>query len=338
MVVDVYAFVANCTQCARNRVGKRRKTNYLKTFPPTEPLTDLCMDLLGPLPWTAAGNEHLSVILDRFSKMTRAIPLQRIDAETIAAAFLDHWVAAYGPPVTVLSDNDPEFRSTFFQGVCSLLGVSNRYYTTYHPQTNGQVEQYNRTIVGQLRTYVEDHQDRWDELVSMLTLAYDSRPQQSTRGCHGYIPDEYIHALYPYPLRIRAGNACSKCIMRKRGQGISILSDKNCKIISDPYSRYERQDTGIYKIIELLGPTAFRYNAVHLSFPNPTIGRFMCKQVAATSGTPARPGRSRSSTRLGPFAISAKCDTSFRPVYLTTVYKNGGELPGPRPLGRTHQM
>jgi len=32
MVVDVYAFVANCTQCARNRVGKRRKPNYLKTF------------------------------------------------------------------------------------------------------------------------------------------------------------------------------------------------------------------------------------------------------------------------------------------------------------------
>jgi len=160
MVVDVYAFVANCTQCARNRVGKRRKTKYLKTFPPTEPLTDLCMDLLGPLLRTAAGNEHLLVIVDRFSKMTRAVPLQRIDAETIAAAFLDNWVAAYGTPATVLSDNGPQFRSTLFQGVCSLLGISNRYSTTYHPQTNGQVERYNRTIVGQLRTYVEDHQDR----------------------------------------------------------------------------------------------------------------------------------------------------------------------------------
>ena len=118
MVVDVYAFVTNCTQCARNRVGKRRKTNYLKTFPPTEPLTDLCRYLLGPLPRTAAVNEYLLVIVDRFSKMTRAISLERIDAETIAAAFLDDWVAAYGPPATVLSDNGPQFRSTFFQGVC----------------------------------------------------------------------------------------------------------------------------------------------------------------------------------------------------------------------------
>ena len=158
------------------------------------------------------------------------------------------------------------------------------------------------------------------------------------RGCHGYIPEEYIHALYPYPLRIRAGDEYSKCIMRKREEDISILSDKNCKIISDPYSRYKRQDTGIYKIIKLLGPTEFPYNAVHLSFPSPTIGRVMCKHVAATNGYPARPGRNRSSTRIGALAISAKCDTSFRAVYLTTVYKNGGELPGPRPLGRTHQM
>jgi len=159
MVLDVYALLANCTQCARNRVGKRRKKNYLKTFSPTEPLMDLYVDLLGPLPRTASGNEYLLVIVDRFSKMIRAIPLQRIDAEPIAAAFLDNFVAAYRPPATILSDNGPQFRFTFFQGVCSLLGISNRYSTTYHAQTNGQTERYNRTIVGQLRTYVEDHHD-----------------------------------------------------------------------------------------------------------------------------------------------------------------------------------
>jgi len=77
--------------------------------------------------------------------------------------------------------------------------------------------------------------------------------------------------------------------MRKRGEDISILSDKNCMIISHPYSRYERQDTGIYKTIKLLGQTEFRYNTVHLSFTNPTIGRFICKHVAATSANPADP-------------------------------------------------
>jgi len=79
-----------------------------------------------------------------------------------------------------------------------------------------------------------------------------------TRGCHGYIPEEYIHALYPYPLRIRADDAYPKCIIRKRGEGISILSDKNCEIISDPYPRYESQNTGIYKIIKLLAQAEFQ--------------------------------------------------------------------------------
>ena len=129
MVVDVYAFVGNCIECARNRAGKRRRTNYLKKFPPTEPLTDVCMDLLGPLPRTDVGNEYLLVLVDRFSKLTRAVPLQRTDADTVSAAFLDFWVAAYGPPDTVLTDNGPQFRATFFQGVCSFLGVTNRYST-----------------------------------------------------------------------------------------------------------------------------------------------------------------------------------------------------------------
>jgi len=158
------------------------------TFHPTEPLTDLCMDLLGPLPRTAAGNEHLLVIVDRFFKTTRAIPLQRIGAETIAVAFLDSWMAAYEPPVILLSDKGPQFRYTFFQGVYSLLGVSNRYSTTYHPQTSGQVERYNQTIVGQLRTYVEDNQERWNELVSMLRSAYNRQPQQTT----GVAPVDFV--------------------------------------------------------------------------------------------------------------------------------------------------
>ena len=117
-MVEVYAFVANCTQCARYRICKRRKTNYLKKFPPTELLTQQCMDLLGPLHRTAAGNRNLLVIVDCFFKMTRDVPLQQIDAETIVEAFLNNWVAAYGPPATLISDNGPHFRATFFQGVC----------------------------------------------------------------------------------------------------------------------------------------------------------------------------------------------------------------------------
>jgi len=118
----------------------------------------------------------------------------------------------------------------------------------------------------------------------------DSAPTAvPTRGCHGYIPEDYISALYAYPLRIRAGDAYPKCIMRKGGEDISILSDRNCKMISDPNPRYERQDTGIYTVMRLPAPGEFWFSTVDLSFRVPTIAELMSEHLGATSGDPARP-------------------------------------------------
>jgi len=188
MVADVYAYVANCGTCSKGRVGGRRRTNPLRLFPQTEPLSAVCLDLLGPLPKTAMGNRYLLVMMDRFSKLTRVVAIPREDAETVASTFCDTWVASYCPPDTLLTDNGPQLTSTLFQGDCRLMGITNLYSTTYHPQTQGKVERYNRTIVAQLEAYVEDHQDTWDELVSVRTLAHNSRPQQST----GVAPLEFV--------------------------------------------------------------------------------------------------------------------------------------------------
>jgi len=74
------------------------------------------------------------------------------------------------------------------------MGITNLYSTTYHHQTQGQGTRYNRTIVAQLKASVGDHQDTWDELVSVLTLAYNSRPQKST----GVAPLDFV---VPEPVR-----------------------------------------------------------------------------------------------------------------------------------------
>ncbi|MBR7801843.1 transposase, partial [Undibacterium sp. FT137W] len=93
-----------------------------------------------------------------------------------------------GPPDSVLTDNGPQFASLFFQGVCDLMGIKNLFTTTYHPQTNGQVERFNRTLVDMLRHYVEEHQEDWDELLAVLTLAYNSRVHRTT----GVAPLDFV--------------------------------------------------------------------------------------------------------------------------------------------------
>jgi len=64
----------------------------------------------------------------------------------------------------------------------------------------------------------------------------------------------------------------------------------------------------------------------------------MTEHLAASSRVPTRPGWNCSITRLDPIALLSKWKTRFRTVFLTSVYTNGGEPPGRRPLGRWNQV
>jgi transposase InsO family protein len=170
---DVYETVRQCDLCARNRISEKRKTNPLKLFPANEPLESISMDILGPLPRTKHANRFSLVISDRYSKVTKTVPLRTVTALSVARAFCDNWAYVYGPTVSLLTDNRPQFTAKVFQAVCSELGIRKMFTTAYHPQTNGQVERYNRTILASLRGYVSKRQDDWDDFTSAKTFAYN---------------------------------------------------------------------------------------------------------------------------------------------------------------------
>jgi len=65
--------------------------------------------------------------------------------------------------------------SNFFIGVMKMLGIETVRTTAYHPQTNGQVERYNRTMASQLRHYVADDTSRWDEFFPVITMGFGIR-------------------------------------------------------------------------------------------------------------------------------------------------------------------
>jgi transposase InsO family protein len=137
------------------------------------------MDILGPLQKTEHGNRFLLVISDRFSKLIRTVHMRTITALGVAKAFCDAWVFSYGPPRYFLTDNGTQFNAKFFLSVCRELGIAKIFATAYHPQTNGQVERFNRTIINSLRGYVERRQTDWDEYTSAITFGYNCRVHSS---------------------------------------------------------------------------------------------------------------------------------------------------------------
>ncbi len=68
----------------------------------------------------------------------------------------------------------------FFTHVCDILGVKNVFTTAYHPQTNGQVEQFNRTILASLRHFVADHPKEWDLYAETVAFGYNTQAHATT--------------------------------------------------------------------------------------------------------------------------------------------------------------
>ena len=88
--VDALMTVRNFVSCARNRIKLQRKSKALRLFPANGPLEYVSIDILGPLVRTRRGNRFLLVISDRYTKLTRTVPLARITSGVVARAFAEH--------------------------------------------------------------------------------------------------------------------------------------------------------------------------------------------------------------------------------------------------------
>ena len=172
MGLDVYITVMQCASCAKELISLRKHASLLKLFPAETPLESVSIDILSPLPRSKASNRYLLVITERYFKLFKTVSLRDITAWQVAKAFCEHWVFNYRPPSKLLSDNGGQFTSKFFQSICEIFGTRNLFTTAYHPQTNGQMERFNRTILAGLRHYCSKRGRDWDEFSSAVTFGY----------------------------------------------------------------------------------------------------------------------------------------------------------------------
>jgi hypothetical protein len=83
-------------------------------------------------------------------------------------------------PRVILSDNGPQFVSEFWKQIFTLLGAGIGLTSTYHPQSNGGQEKFNKTLIEALRTYVSHRHDNWDECLLYFEFAYNNSVNPAT--------------------------------------------------------------------------------------------------------------------------------------------------------------
>ncbi|GBN81999.1 Retrovirus-related Pol polyprotein from transposon 412 [Araneus ventricosus] len=167
----------------RLRSPKRDKTRTkgrLQRCNGGAPFVGMTLDTLGPFPVTTKGNRYVLVLMDYFTKWPEAIPIPDQEASTVAEELVQSWISCYGVPMILHSDQGTNFNSALFTKLCELLGILKTRMTALHPESDGMVERFNRTILYHLSLFVSRNQTDWDTHLPLFLLAYRSAEHEVT--------------------------------------------------------------------------------------------------------------------------------------------------------------
>jgi len=83
--------------------------------------------------------------------------------------------------------------SYFWKILWGKLGTKLLYSTTYHPQTDGQTEVLNWTLIQLLRAIIQKNLKNWEDYLSFIEFAYN----HSVHSTINYSPFEIVYGFNP---------------------------------------------------------------------------------------------------------------------------------------------
>ena len=132
------------------------------------------MDIVAPLPESPAGNTYILVVADYFTRYVEAYPIPNQQAMMVTHLLVDQFLLRFSPPERLHSDQGHNFKSLLIAETCKLLGVEKSRTPPYHPQSDGLVERFNRTLLDMLATAVTDQPFQWEEHLRRLCFTYNT--------------------------------------------------------------------------------------------------------------------------------------------------------------------
>ncbi|RVW89210.1 Retrovirus-related Pol polyprotein from transposon 17.6 [Vitis vinifera] len=180
MKKDAAAYVQKCDKCQRYAPIPHMPSAALKSVSGPWPFAQWGMDIVGPLPAAPAQKKFLLVATDYFSKWVEAEAYASIKDKDVTKFVWKNIVCRFGIPQIIIADNGPQFDSIAFRNFCSELNIRNSYSTPRYPQSNGQAEATNKTLINALKKRLEQAKGKWVEELPGVLWAYRTTPGRPT--------------------------------------------------------------------------------------------------------------------------------------------------------------
>lgn len=189
----VKTIVDTCITCqARRRITNRRVTPGYPVPTPSRPFYLVSCDIVGPLEETPSGNKYIIVAVDYLTKWPIAIPIKDTSAETTERFIQDHIVAMYGVPSFLITDRGSNYISEYLKSYMKSIECTHRMSTSRRPQSNGQVERMNYTLIQTIAKLRRDDGNKpWDNYIQAALMSIRTMVNEAT----GFTPSMLLYGF-----------------------------------------------------------------------------------------------------------------------------------------------
>ncbi|HVH96631.1 MAG TPA: DDE-type integrase/transposase/recombinase, partial [Bacillus sp. (in: firmicutes)] len=152
----------------------------LHPIPVYSPFYQIGIDFVGPLPQTKTGNKYIIVAVDYLTKWPEARAVPRATAEETTKFIYEEIICRHGCPQKILTDRGTHFKNQLVEALTKQFEIQHLLSTPYHPQTNGLVERFNRTLCESLAK-LSKQKEEWDQYIAPTLFAYRTATQATTK-------------------------------------------------------------------------------------------------------------------------------------------------------------
>ena len=147
-----------------------------RTELPTAPWQHLAADLLGPLP----SGDYVFVVVDYYSRFFEMEFTKSTTCKKIVSMLFKIFVT-HGLPLSLRTDNGPQFTSEHFTKYLEESGIEQRRTSPLWLQANCEIERQNRSVLKRLR--IAQAEDRnWKSEIDNFLMMYRSTPHSTIWG------------------------------------------------------------------------------------------------------------------------------------------------------------
>ncbi|XP_048608335.1 uncharacterized protein LOC125584234 [Brassica napus] len=180
MNADCETYARKCDKCQRHAKTIHSPTEFLHTLTAPYPFMRWRMDIIGPMP-ASRQKKFILVLTDYFTKWVEAEAYASITGKEVQNFVWKNIICRHGLPYEIITDNGSQFISHHFKGFCDRWRIRLNMSTPRNPQSNGQAESTNKTIIDDLKKRLDLKKGCWTDKLDGVLWSHRTTPRGATK-------------------------------------------------------------------------------------------------------------------------------------------------------------